>query len=218
MLTPSESSTDAEYTRRRSAPFDPEIPKLLDAIDKAKERLDALPKEEAARKLAATKPPEPPTPKPLPPKPTFEPKTISAEELTQANRESMAAKEKRVRTGYAPIVSTRTFHRRYPQCDGGQVRPCGHRRRCAWIVRNWQAGICSALRNPNVIETLTRPTEAQIAAIPKELRGVDLKPLIEEAQKQGIRVDPRLARFVGAGAAVVGPRTRQLQDMRQPSQ
>ena len=58
---------------------------------------------------------------------------------------------------------------------------------------------------------LTEPTAADLAQIPPELRG-ELKPIVERAQKQGIKVDPRLAALVGA--SLVGPKTQELQKLR----
>lgn len=71
-------------------------------------------------------------------------------------------------------------------------------------------GYAALLRNPNVIKALTRPTAAQIAEIPVDMRG-DINLLVEEAQRQGIKVSPNISAMVGASAsAVVGPKTQSL--------
>jgi hypothetical protein len=71
-------------------------------------------------------------------------------------------------------------------------------------------GLAAFLESPKVIKLLTEPTAKQIAEIPPELRG-DLKPVVDAARKQGIKVDPRIYALVGG---TVGPKTKQLQDMR----
>lgn len=53
------------------------------------------------------------------------------------------------------------------------------------------------LENPEIVEMLTKPTEADIAQIPPEMRG-NLGPMLEAAKKKGIKVDPRL--YAAAGA------------------
>lgn len=139
------------------------------------------------------------------------PTTIGTEEMTDANKESMAAKEKRVRTGYAPIVSTGLFIDAIRSAMEGNLGHAAIDVAARGAYEIGKQGFAKLLRNPNVIETLTRPSAAQIAEIPPEMRG-NIKLLAEEAQKQGIKVDPRLAALVGA--TLVGPKTQELQKLR----
>jgi hypothetical protein len=60
--------------------------------------------------------------------------------------------------------------------------------------------VANLLEKPSVVKWLTEPTEAQIASIPPELRG-NITKLAQEAQKQGIKVDPRLYAAAGVAAA-----------------
>ena len=70
-------------------------------------------------------------------------------------------------------------------------------------------GLASLLESPKVLKLLTEPTERDLAQIPPELRG-DLKTVVQQAQKQGIKVSPTLAALIGA-TAVRGPKTRKLE-------
>jgi len=58
------------------------------------------------------------------------------------------------------------------------------------------------LERPGIKEMLTRPTPADIAQIPPEIRG-NLGPMLEAAEARGIKVSPAL-RAVATGAAVAG--------------
>jgi hypothetical protein len=75
---------------------------------------------------------------------------------------------------------------------------------------------------PGFREWITRPPADELETL-KKIPDADrikiydgLNKAVQQAQKQGIKVDPRLAALVGAGtAAVVGPRTKELQKLRQ---
>ena len=60
-------------------------------------------------------------------------------------------------------------------------------------------GVAGILRNPKVVEFLTSATERDIAQIPPDLRG-DFPNIVAEAQKQGIKVSPKLIALVGSSA------------------
>jgi hypothetical protein len=62
-----------------------------------------------------------------------------------------------------------------------------------------------------VVKFFTKPTAADIATIPLELRG-DLGQLVEQAQSSGIKVNPKL--FVALGIALPQTRTQYLKDLR----
>jgi hypothetical protein len=51
--------------------------------------------------------------------------------------------------------------------------------------------IASVLKNPRVVEFLTKATPADIEVVPPDLRG-DLSGIVKEAQKSGIKVSPAL--------------------------
>jgi hypothetical protein len=73
---------------------------------------------------------------------------------------------------------------------------------------------------PVVREWLTRPPQAELDAL-RQLPNADrirltdgLGKVVEEAKRQGIKVDSRILSIVGATGAIVGPRTKQLQELR----
>jgi hypothetical protein len=221
-----------EYRARLLGFFDPRIPTLLQDVAKALERLGKMPSEEAARKMkaevprapeAAEVPPpatksvpdprlplQPPPPK-LPPAPRpplpFEKKTIGAEDLTQANRESLAAKEKKSRTGYSPLLTAVSVFDAMRNALTGNWKAAGMDVATRGLYEVGKQGFAAALRNPKVIEFLSKPTAAQIEQIPPDLRGPSLKPFLDAAKKQGINVDPRLY-VVAAGVAASQPKKR----------
>jgi hypothetical protein len=73
--------------------------------------------------------------------------------------------------------------------------------------------IASLVERPAVIKFLTRVTAQDIAEIPQDLIG-DLKPIVQAADKQGVKVNPALAALVGVTLTPRGPKTRQLEQDR----
>jgi hypothetical protein len=202
----------SEYRQRLLGSFDPQIPTLLESAAKARERLGKLPSEESARKMMAEVPkaPEaseipPPATKPLPapraPLP-FERKTIGADDLTRANKESLAAREKKARIGYSPLLTSISVFDAIRNAMQGNWEAVGVDAAARGGYEIAKQGFAAALRNPKVIEFLSKPTAEQIAKIPPELRGPGLKPLLDAATKQGIKVDPRIY----AATAALAPR------------
>lgn len=78
--------------------------------------------------------------------------------------------------------------------------------------------LARVLESPKVLKMLTEPNARDIAQIPPEMRS-GLQPVIEAAQKKGIKVSPAL---IAAVAGSVGPKTKELQatrdKLRNPSQ
>jgi hypothetical protein len=206
----------SEYRQRLLGSFDPQIPNLLESAAKARERLGKLPSEESARKMIAEVPraPEaaevpPPATKPVPdprqPLP-FEKKTISAEDLTKANRESLAAKEKHARTGYSPLVTSISIFDAMRNAMEGNWKRVGMDVAARGAYEVGKQGFAAVLRNKSVIDFLSKPTAEQIAQIPADLRGPSLKALMDTAKGQGIKVDPRLYVVAALGASQLAPR------------
>jgi hypothetical protein len=211
-----------DFRRRLLGFFDPEIPKLAAEIDEANAKLKAPASEKVKPVPEAPKPVEvnPPDTKPVPkPRPPLETpvKKVELEDIRQAKGESAAKKENKARTGYAPIVSTGLFVDALRSAMQGQWEHAGVDVAARGLYEIGKQTYAALLRNPDVMRVITEPTARDIAQIPPELRGESLKGLIEQAKKQGIKVDPRISAL--AGASAVGPRTQELQKMRsQPSQ
>lgn len=75
--------------------------------------------------------------------------------------------------------------------------------------------IANILEKPAVVNFLTKATARDIAAIPEDLRG-DFPRIVQQAQKQGIKVAPILQRTF-QGAAVLGPRKFDVETGTQPA-
>jgi hypothetical protein len=206
----------SEYRQRLLGSFDPQIPNLLKTAAKALERLGKLPTEESARKMIAKipRPPEttvvpPPGTKPVPaPRDPLlaEKKTISAEDLTQANRESLAKREKLARTGHSPLLTSISVFYAIRNGMEGNWAGVGRDVAARGLYEVGKQGFAAVLRNPSVIEFLSKPTAEQIAKIPPDLRGPNLKALLDEAKGKGIKVDPRLYVVAAASASQLAPR------------
>jgi hypothetical protein len=206
----------SEYRQRLLGSFDPQIPNLLKTAAKALERLGKLPTEESARKMIAKipRPPEatvvpPPGTKPVPaPRAPLlaEKKTISAEDLTQANRESLAEREKLARTGHSPLLTSISVFDAIRNGMEGNWAGVGRDVAARGLYEVGKQGFAAVLRNPSVIEFLSKPTAEQIAKIPPDLRGPNLKALLDEAKGKGIKVDPRLYVVAAASASQLAPR------------
>lgn len=75
------------------------------------------------------------------------------------------------------------------------------------------------LERPAVVEWLSRPSPADIAQLEKlpasqRLAAAEtMKPIVEQAKSKGITVAPSIAKFVGATARPVGPRTKKLKEI-----
>lgn len=204
----------SEYRRRLLGSFDPQIPNLLDAIDKGTKRLKDLPEESEGRKLAGAKPPEPPTPEPLPKKPELEQKKLSTEDVQQAKEEALTARVHRLTQGLQWGAGGMAIYRILADVAHGNIGSVPSGLLEGGMAIGGIEMVSRLLENPKIVEKLTHVTDKDLAAIPPGMRG-DLKIVVQQAQKQGIKVDPRLAALVGAGAATVaGPRTQELQQMR----
>jgi hypothetical protein len=202
----------SEYRRRLLGSFDPEIPKLLDAVDRGTQRLRDLPGETEGRKLAGAKPPEPPEPKPLPKKPELEQKKINTEDVQQAKEKALTARVKHLTAGLQWGAGGMAVFRILADVAHGNIGAVPSGLLEGGMAIGGIEMVSRLLENPKIVEGLTKVTAKDLAQIPPEMRG-DLKVVVEEAQKKGIKVDPNLAALVGAAA--VGPKTQELQRLRQ---
>ena len=233
----------SEYRRRLLGSFDPQIPILLDAVDKGTRRLKDLPTEDKGRTLAATKSPEAPEPTPIPKlkevtekklpnppnmkmvkppdqvtppdRPIETPgKKISTEDVQQAKEKALNARVKHLTAGFQWAAGGMAVMRILTDVAHGNIGSVPSGLLEGGMGIGGIEMVSRLLENPKIVEKLTHVTDKDLAAIPPGMRG-DLKIVVQQAQKQGIKVDPRLAALVGAGAATVaGPRTQELQQMR----
>lgn len=195
----------SDYRRRLLGSFDPQIPRMLDSIDQGKSRLEGLPKEKEVPAY-----PAPPDPKKLPPTPEFNPKKLSTEDIR-------GAKEEKVRKAAGYLHNRALAFGAYvtgfksmaavSRALMGDVSALGALPTDVGEGVGTMLGthaIASFLESPKVLKLLGSPTARDLAEIPPEMRG-DLKPIVEQAQKQGIKVDPKLAALVGATLAPKHP-------------
>lgn len=128
------------------------------------------------------------------------PTTVGTKELTQANREAIAAKEKKARTGYSPLLTSISVFDAIRNAMRGDWAAVGLDVGARGAYEVGKQGYAALLRNQKVIEFLSKPTAQQIAQVPLEMRGADLQPILDAAKKQGIKVDPRIYAIAGAAA------------------
>lgn len=127
------------------------------------------------------------------------PTTVGAEDLTQANKEAMAAKEKKARTGYSPLLTSVFVFDAIRNAMEGNWGNVGMDVAARSTYEVGKQGYAALLRSPKVIEFLSKPTAEQIAQVPPEMRGANLQPILDAAKKQGIQIDPRIAALAAAG-------------------
>lgn len=204
--------------------FDPDIPKLFNHIANIEKGANALPKPISARELeqgtrAPAIPPRKPVlpraePKPVAPPERMAPpdrpaevlpqtRTIGAEDIRKAKEESLAAREKKARTGYSPFLSAISVFDAIRNGMEGNWSKVALDLGARGAYEVGKQGFAALLRNPRVIEMLTKPTPADLAQIPPDLRG-KLGPLLDEAKRQNIKVSP--AFLSAAGVVPLRPR------------
>ncbi len=134
-----------------------------------------------------------------PDRPTEEPtKTIGPEEIQGAKEKSLRKKEERLRTGYSPLLTAISVFDAFRNAIHGNWEAVGVDIAARGLYEVGKQGFAALLRNEKVIQMLTKPTAADIAQIPADLRGPGLSRILQEANKQGIKVDPRW--YAAAGA------------------
>lgn len=137
----------------------------------------------------------------VPNRPEGERQLIGPEQVRQAKRESLAAKEKKIRTGWSPVLSSISIYDAIKSGIEGNWSRVGLDLGARGIYEVGKQGFAAMLRNPAVIKLLTEPTAADLAQIPAELRGPGFKTFLDSAKTQGVRVDPRLYALASAAPA-----------------
>ncbi len=196
-------SEEAARKMKAEVPRAPEAP----TIEPPKTKLVPSPR-------AALQPPEPKQPpsarpplereeKPVPPpRPPLEftPKKVTAGDIFKRNKESMEAKSERLRTGKSPLLTSISVFDAIRNAMTGDWRAVGLDLGARGAYEVGKQGLSALLRNPDVVKFFSKPTAAQIREIPPNLRGPDLQPILDEAKRQGIKVDPRIYAIAGAAA------------------
>jgi hypothetical protein len=212
-INPDFLTMDTQANRLRLlGSFDSRIPGLAQHVQNLQTGMESLPKPTPARmltqNLAESKQPVPAPPKApdlsnLPGAPdrpaTVEPQTnvVTPESLEQANRESIAAREKKARTGYSPWLTSISALEAIKDAVAGNWKAVGLDLGARGAYEAGKQGYAALLRNPTVVDFLSKPTAEQIAQIPPELRGPGLQPILDAAKKQGVKVDPRIYAIAG---------------------
>jgi len=212
-------AADAQANRLRLlGSFDPEIPKVAAHIDNLKQGIAALPKEAPVRDVVKVPPPKPnatPIPKATPPK-VAPVKTIVPEEIQGANKAGVKKTAQWMRSHavnaavyvslYRPLLEMGRAMSGEGFSGLGQIPgDLG----AGAVAYGGMRGIADVLEKPEVMKFLTKPTPAQLEAIPDELRG-SMPQIVKAAQAKGIAISPSIL----ALAVASGPKTRQLKSMK----
>ena len=219
-LRTSDPTRYAETIRKKrinlQGSFDPRLPGLYQHVENLKTGAESLPKPVPQRALTAELM-ESQKAAPKPPKPNYptapEPQKVHKADVEIAKRDALqedagwldkqavsAAKYMiLLRGAYDAIHKTVNVP---GDISAGVLTYAGMR------------AIADTLRNPKVVEMLGKMTEQDLAEIPEEMRGEDLKNIVFEARKQGIKVSPALLAAVGAaGNRPEGDKTKKLREI-----
>ena len=129
--------------------------------------------------------------------------TIRPEEIQGAKRESLQNRADQIRKYGRRIASYGAgVHSLWDAFNGNFA---GVGRDVAMGAAGYGAteAFARMLERPDIQDLLTKPTAADIAQIPPELRR-NLRPMLESAQSRGVRVSPLLLRAAGIGGGVAG--------------
>ena len=184
-VSPDLAEQDAINNRvRLLGSFDPDIPKQFDRLQKAQE----------ASKGA---------PKPAP----GEIGTIGAQDIQKAKAESLRKGAEYVRRRALTIATFVTGYRALATVSRAMM---GDTAALATLpadvaegvgVMVGMHGLANFLESPKIMKMLTEPTGRDVASIPPDLRS-SLVPIVEQAQKQGIKVSPRILAVIRSSTAI----------------
>lgn len=179
------------------ARFDPQVAQRLNNLRGYQGEAKALPSKPGKLTTLPKLAPKPPTPEaPAPVQPEL--KTIGPQEVQQAKLKSLTEKgienvraqgRKWVSRGVGMYALWDAFHGRWGNLPTD----------LAFGAAGYGAteAFARLLERPDIQQMLTRPTDADLAQIPPELRG-NLGPMLDAAKAKGIKVDPRLYAIGGA--------------------
>ncbi len=141
-------------------------------------------------------------------------RTISADDLQRANEASVQHRgSSAVGSLIRLSVVWPAFHLLSDLMRGREVSPGG----LAAIPAAGATGMAieEVLAHPGVKEFLTRPSRAQIAQIPLDLRG-DMPNIVQAARSRGVPVSPLLAAYAATIQRNQGQQFNQPQPLQQP--
>lgn len=161
--------------------YDPEIERAANDVTEARKGLKSLPK---------AKPTEAPA------------KTIGTEDIRTAKEQGFQEGAERVRKYGRKIVNYGVGLHALWDAFSGRMNDLPRDFALGAAGYGAAEAFARLLERPAIRELLTNPTQADIAQIPPELRG-NLGPMLNAAQKQGIKVSPLLINLT-TGAAVAG--------------
>lgn len=171
------------------AKYNPDLARSANTIRGYQSEAAALPKQTTGLK-SLPKLAEKPAPEAAPTPVRAAKKTIGTQDIREAKRTGLhQSADSLVRRGTwlatLPLLYSLKdiLHGSIPSIPGMAVESAG----TVAAVH----GIASVLKNPKVVEFLTKATPADVEMIPQDLRG-DLSGIVKEAQKSGIQVSPAL--------------------------
>jgi hypothetical protein len=168
--------------------FDPEIPKAFSDLQEAR----------AAGKGAPT---------PIP----GESAKIGPKEVRGAKTEALQARADTVRAGGRRLASYGVGLKALWDTFHGNFEGVGSDVAIGLAGYKFADLAASALEKSSVVDFLTKPTVADIAQIPPELRG-QFPAILKAAKAKGIRVDPRITAVLGI-TALNGAKAKKLQEI-----
>lgn len=203
--------------------FDPEIPKTAGHIGNLQRGLDALPKEKPLRDILKQNP-APPQSSPVPSmrdaevpdrpqETTLSPDTLKAMQKAKIQGTGQAMQNSKTASviGHALTGFGSTWA--LVEAMRGDLRYAGDVLAARITIGLAQKGVGAMLADPKFAEWLAKPTAKDIEALKKltpEQKAVfanSLQSVLQQAPKQGIRVDPRITALV-TGASVAGNTSR----------
>jgi hypothetical protein len=151
-------------------------------------------------------------PKPSPISPGV--KKIGTEDIQQAKQEGMQQRADFIKKRGGQIAVTFGAYRMLENVIHGNLSALPEDFAGAVAGYGITQAIGMLLENKKIMEAFTKPTLRDLDEIPPDMRG-DIKEIVEEAQRQGIKVDPTLKALVGATAAgaaqIKGPKQKELE-------
>lgn len=184
-LSPEFSKSESTANKvRLLGNYDPEIERTAGEVTEARKGLKSLPK---AKPTTATT------------------KTIDAGDVKGAKAESMRKRADWIENRGTWVATWPLFHV-MSSIMRGELGDLGRAGVEGAATYGAVRGIAGIMRNPKVIEFLTKATPDDVAQIPQDLRG-SFPDIVQAAQKQGIKVSPALIAAT-AGAGSTQPRKR----------
>jgi hypothetical protein len=151
------------------------------------------------------------SPKPVEVKPDL--KKVGPDEVRQAKADALQKRSDNIRNRGGTWANTFVILDAIRNAITGNIEGIGKDVAVRAIYGAGKTAIANYLERPDVVKFLTEPTAKDIAQIPPELRG-DFPAIIAAAESKGIHVSPALVKAMIGAAVIKGPKTKQLEDLR----